>query len=300
MVFEWRINRKLNFNLKKTLIALLIGFLFINPAMVLAKTDSDYSVQKAEETSTKPSSDVLQGSVSVDITPYCENWSSKYAEKQINRIGTKLITANNIDKDIRFVVIKKKDANAYANMQDVITVYTGLLKYVETEDELAYVLGHEMGHISKSHVKKSVARSVIIATAGVTGSVLSIMGAVNNSEKMSKSGAIIVGGALAGKFTDTQLSKGQETKSDLASIDYLVNAGYNPLASISIMNKISGNYFDLFSDHPSGTKRIKRMYKYIEKNYPEYIEQGFDSVSYNRALKIINKNKKNKKNQNDL
>ena len=68
----------------------------------------------------------------------------------------------------------------------------------------------------------------------------------------------------------------------------MVNAGYNPLASISMLNKISGNYFDFFSDHPSGEKRIKKAYKYIQTNYPEYIKKGYSTTSYQRALKIIN------------
>ena len=88
------------------------------------------------------------------------------------------------------------------------------------------------------------------------------------------------------------MSRGQETRADLASIDYLVKAGYNPLAAISMLNKISGNYFDFFSDHPSGKNRIKKSYKYTEKNYPEYLEKGYNSVSYERALMMINNKNK--------
>ena len=67
----------------------------------------------------------------------------------------------------------------------------------------------------------------------------------------------------------------------------MVNAGYNPLASISMLNKISGNYFDFFSDHPSGEKRIKKAYNYIQEKYTEYIKKGYPTTSYKRALKIV-------------
>lgn len=293
MVFEWRNYRKLNNNIKKSL-AVLIAVLFMAaPAGTLAaERPIDGNIIAAASSSkngAKSATDILQGSVSVDITPYYANWTSKEAYGHINRIGKRLIKSNDIEKHIQFVVSDDKDANAYANVKDIITVNIGLLKYVENEDELAYVIGHEMGHVTKTHVKKGIARNAVIATAAIAGTTLSVLGVAGNSSKMAKSGAIVTGGAVAGKIVDKTWSRGEETKADLASVDYLVNAGYNPLASISLMNKISGNYFDIFSDHPSGGKRIKKIYKYISKNYPEYIEKGYNSSSYERALQYINK-----------
>lgn len=50
----------------------------------------------------------------------------------------------------------KEDANASTNINNQISVYSGLLKYVETEDELAYVIGHEMGHVEKVMLKRAL------------------------------------------------------------------------------------------------------------------------------------------------
>ena len=233
-------------------------------------------------------SDVLQGSISVEIKPYYDNWSSNEAFNKINRIGTKLILTNGIEEDIVFVVSEKEDANASTNIHDRIEVYTGLLKYVETEDELAFVIGHEMGHVVKNHVKKSLARRVVTGITGATGTVLSVLGLVKNSSSLTKAGAVLAGTTVAGGVANKKFSRNQEIKADRESIDYMVKAGYNPLATISILNKISGNYFDFFSSHPSGEKRIKKAYEYIEDEYPEYIEQGYGTTSYERALKIIN------------
>lgn len=307
MVFERRTYQKLKNYLKRYFALLLIGFFILNPVCVAAKSNYTYypssavSTQTTEDTAVKISAktvpntsknidaNVLQGSVSVDIIPYCSNWTSQEAFNKINSIGTRLILANNLEKKMQFVVSEDEEANASTNINNVISVNLGLLKYVETEDELAFVVGHEMGHVTQNHVKKSIARNAVIATAGIAGTALSVLGVIGDSSKMTKSGAILAGSALVGKVADKKLSRGQETKSDSASIDYMVNAGYNPLATISILNKISGNYFDFFSDHPSGKTRIKKAYKYIEKNYPEYIEKGYNSTSYERALQMINK-----------
>lgn len=233
--------------------------------------------------------DVLQGSVSVQIKPYYDNWSSNEAFNKINRIGTKLILANDIEENIVFVVTDATDVNASTNIHDRIAINSGLLKYVETEDELAFVIGHEMGHVTKNHVKKSLARKVVTGVTGVTGTVLSVLGMVKDSSSLTKAGAILAGTTVVGGVANKKFSRNQEIKADRESIDYLVKAGYNPLATISILNKISGNYFDFFSSHPSGEKRIKKAYKYIEDKYPEYIEQGYGTASYERALKLIEK-----------
>lgn len=252
------------------------------------KTSKDIPVNSVKNSSLKNVNDVLKGSVEVQITPYCKDWTSSQAFNIINHIGLKLMTSNNIDEDIQFVVSEKEEANASTDLRNRIEVYKGLLEYVETEDELAFVIGHEMGHVTKNHVKKSIFRRGVTATAAVAGTVFNVLGIVSDSSKIAKTGAILIGSSAAGELVNKKLSRGQETKSDKLSIDYMVNAGYNPLASISMLNKISGNYFDFFSDHPSGEKRIKNAYKYIEKSYPEYIEKGYNTKSYERALKIIN------------
>lgn len=252
------------------------------------KTSKDIPVNSLKNSSLKNVNDVLKGSVEVQITPYCKDWTSSQAFNIINHIGLKLMTSNNIDEDIQFVVSEKEEANASTDLRNRIEVYKGLLEYVETEDELAFVIGHEMGHVTKNHVKKSIFRRGVTATAAVAGTVFNVLGIVSDSSRIAKTGAILIGSSAAGELVNKKLSRGQETKSDKLSIDYMVNAGYNPLASISMLNKISGNYFDFFSDHPSGEKRIKNAYKYIEKSYPEYIEKGYNTKSYERALKIIN------------
>lgn len=279
---------KINKILKKYLTVVLIGFFLLNPICAIANSPSPQCSNRSSITKSLESN-VLQGSVSVDIIPYCSNWSSQYAFNKINTIGTKLLLANGLEQHMQFVVVNDEDANASTNINNVISVNMGLLKYVETEDELAFVIGHEMGHVTKNHVRKSIARNAIVTTAGVAGSLATILGVISDSSKLTKSGAILTGSALVGKVADQKMSRGQETKSDLASIDYMVKAGYNPLATISILNKISGNYFDFFSDHPSGKNRIKKSYKYIEKNYPEYIKKGYNSTSYERAMQMINK-----------
>lgn len=75
------------------------------------------------------------------------------------------------------------------------------------------------------------------------------------------------------RFSMAYAGKKFEIKADKTAIDYMVNAGYNPVAYIAVMNKISGepNWFERSSSHPSGTERLNYMYEYIYSKYPEYL-----------------------------
>jgi len=69
-------------------------------------------------------------------------------------------------------------------------------------------------------------------------------------------------------------SKSYEVKADLVAIDYMVNAGYNPVAMITVMNKIGGESiwdWGILWSHPKTSTRLMKDYEYIYKKYPKYL-----------------------------
>lgn len=69
-------------------------------------------------------------------------------------------------------------------------------------------------------------------------------------------------------------SKKYEYQADLNGIDYMVKAGYNPIAMMTAVNKISAEPlwdWGFLSTHPKGSKRLLAMYKYIYTKYPQYL-----------------------------
>ena len=193
----------------------------------------------------------------MESKPLFKNWTTIKAYNKINTVGTRLLESSDINEDIVFSVKSSREANAYTNVADEIVLYTGILKYVETEDELAAIISHEIGHALNNDVRRSIARQTLLKLAGVPKEVAS------------------------------KKDRNAEYKADLTGVDLMVNANYNPLAEISILNKITGHYIDITASHPTGRKRLKALYDYINKNYPQYIQNGYPTVSYHRALKII-------------
>jgi len=92
-------------------------------------------------------------------------------------------------------------------------------------------------------------------------------------------------------------SKSYEHKADLLAIDYMVNAGYNPVAMITVMNKIGGESvwdWGILWSHPKTSKRLMKDYEYIYRKYPKYLSSDMTkNLNYvnwtHTAQKDINK-----------
>ena len=187
--------------------------------------------------------------------------NGKYQQK-INEVGFRLLNANRFPHRVHFVLNEatksKQIVNANARSFDrTVTVYKGILDYIDDDEELAAVLAHELGHMKQYST----------------------------------------GNWLWRRITMFVTPKRYEYDADLKGIDYMVKAGYNPLSMISFLNKIceekSGfhkfilyleelNYLFLLpiDTHPTGSKRLLHIYNYIRTNYPTYIAKGYNNEYY--------------------
>lgn len=200
------------------------------------------------------------------------NWNSTAALNKVNTIGSKIIKANGIGQKITFKVSDEADVNAYANINKEVYVYRGLLEYVTNDDELAGVISHELGHILNGHcAKQGVLNTCINVFANIT------------AQATGSTTAAGIGQQLA----SSKLSRKDEFEADITGVDLMTKAGYNPLAMISVLNKICGNYIDILQTHPSGEKRLLNIYNYVEYNYPAKLKTGFNTDSYSKALTLL-------------
>lgn len=157
-----------------------------------------------------------------------------------------------------FAILDSDDVNAFAAPSGFILVTRGLLRCAESEDELAAVLAHEIGHIQREHALLAIKKSrneKFLAVLG-TEAVKTAAGEYRSQ----------VGEVLDGMADDvlTMLksgySKGQEAEADGDSVTILRSAGYNPNAMITLLQKmekqLKPGHADFSSTHPKTADRI--------------------------------------------
>src|SRR5574344_680455 len=196
---------------------------------------------------------------SIDITDFCNVTMKNFWEKigkreqKVIEVGTKILTANKIDKRVAFNTNRSlKTINACAYLSDKkVVVYYGILPYIESDDELAYILSHEIAHALDAY-----------------------------------------GGPLKWINMEVN-SKSYETKADLIGIDLMAKAGYNPVAAITMANKtFPESYCDfwIFTSHPKTSVRLLNMYKYIYVKYPAELNSEMTSnLNYQNFLNSSSK-----------
>ena len=194
-------------------------------------------------------------------------WTSGPNFDKVNRIGKNLLTKNKLPNNIKFIVQESDDVNAFANVEGEVWVFTGLLKFVTNDDELAAVIAHEIGHIVNHHVTKQNTLGSLGATA------IANSGLSTNAQKMANTAATV--GML-------KMSRTDEYEADITGADLMTKAGYNPLGMVSMLNSLNagGTTSDFLSTHPAGDKRTMNVWDYLNYTYPAKTKVAYSNASF--------------------
>ena len=169
-----------------------------------------------------------------------------YPDKALNdyvtRIGQQLAAVSHRSKlKFEFKVVDSTDVNAFALPGGFIYITRGLLAYLNSEAELAAVLGHEIGHVTARH---SVRQHSASTATGVLGAVVTAATGVRGSQDLFN----LMGGALLSGY-----GRKHELESDRLGAQYLVKAGYDPRAIIEVIGVLKNQ--ELFEDSARQRRR---------------------------------------------
>src|SRR5215475_9996026 len=163
-------------------------------------------------------------------------------------------------------VITSPEVNAWCMPGGKIAVYTGIIEKLQiTDDELAAVMGHEISHALREHVRERASQELATSTgASLLGAVLGV----------GQTGTDLAG--LVGQVTYLlPYSRIHETEADRMGVELAARAGYDPRAAIALWQKMaklsSGNAPPaLLSTHPSNEARIRDLTEFSQKVLPLY------------------------------
>lgn len=208
-------------------------------------------------------------------------WNRPSFEKKVVMVGQRILQANEIPDKILFLVSKTDERNASASRfgsPNTIRIYKDMLDVIDSDDELAAVLSHEIAHITKRHTRKIYPKRV--GTRLVVGTTLVTAGTAAILATGGLAAPVVIGGAALMRKGNIDVSrpigKPYEKEADLIGLDYMVKAGYNPLAMETLQNKCaadSGPVTAFFSSHPGGTERLAYIHQAIETKYPQFLSQ---------------------------
>ncbi|MCH5277991.1 MAG: M48 family metalloprotease [Desulfovibrionaceae bacterium] len=153
---------------------------------------------------------------------------------------------------LNYKVYLTSEVNANASADGSVRVYSGLMDLM-TDDEIRFVLGHEIGHVAHGDTMRAM-RVAYIGSATRKG-----IGALSPTAQ-ALSGSVL--GDLLEATLNAQFSQSQESQADDYSMQFLKANGYNTQAAVTALRKLErlgGGGGGMLSSHPDSGKRAERM-----------------------------------------
>ena len=168
-----------------------------------------------------------------------------------------------VPRKIAFDMIDEQEVNAGAGPNLILVTY-GLMRFAESDDEIAVILGHELAHITKGHISKAMGVEMFAD--------LAILGVGILSEYLSPgSGTDVIRAASGvGQIFSRSYSRDLEREADyfglkytkLAGYDYEVASGVWERFAIEVPRSMIQNYLN---SHPTSPERMVRIEKIIKE-----------------------------------
>jgi predicted Zn-dependent protease len=239
----------------KTIVVALMAALtacVINPVtgdreLALVSADQEISIGEQQYA---PSKQMQGGDYSVDaaLTSY------------VRGVGEKLAAVSDRDLPYEFTVLNSSVPNAWALPGGKIAVNRGLLTELDSEAELAAVLGHEIVHAAARHGALAMQRGLLLQGALLATAVA--------AQRGDYPGLVVGAANLGAQLITMRYSRDAELESDEYGMQYMARAGYDPQAAVSLQEKFvelskknggdGGKLAELFASHPPSEERVEK------------------------------------------
>jgi len=237
-------------------------------------------------------------------------YQDQQLQDYVNEVGQKLAAVSHRpDIEYTFTVVDSPDINAFALPGGFIYINRGLMLYLNSEDQLAAVLGHEIGHVTARH---SVRQQAASQTNSVLAGVLVVATGVSSLGETSS----LLGGALLSGY-----GRDMELESDGLGAEYLAAAGYDPLAMVEVIGVLKNHedftkrtssggvsYHGVFATHPRNDTRLQevvgRANELASENEstvdPQIFRERMDGLTLGQSMQMAGSEARNRYYQNLL
>lgn len=232
--------------LRRTIPVLTIVSLLV--ALCPAGVDA-MSTEKEIELGQSYDQSIVASSV-VETDPLLNSYVQGIADNLWNQVARK-------DVPYSVKIIKDNQINSFATMGGFVYVNEGLIDFVQSDDELASVIGHETGHIERRHVitteSKAEILNLLFGLASMFSPIIYEFGGLGEAGIMAK------------------IERGNELQADRYGLQLMSRAGYDPESMVTMMAHLSvlqNEHSDAVSkyleDHPDPSARVSHLMGYPE------------------------------------
>jgi len=195
-------------------------------------------------------------------------------QRYLDRIGQRIAgICHHPDWEYHFVGVNHASINALALPGGYIYITRGMLEKMESESQLAAILAHETAHV--------VARDTAAAMTRQTGMTLLTMATLVSGEAPREVQQLVL---MANQFLSLSYSRQDEREADLAGLDYLVDAGYDPNGMVETMQILyelqTRRPIEFYSTHPLPANRIRYLKQRISQRYAQVLDGKTGKETY--------------------
>lgn len=184
--------------------------------------------------------------------------------QQVEAIGKRCVdAADQGHRDWEFAVFEDPTVNAFVLPGGQVAFYTGFLDMAKNDDQVAAVMGHEIGHVVGRHGAERASQG-LLAELGVSFAAL-LLG--NDSTHRADLAAALGAGITFGIILP--YSRNHEYEADSLGLQYMHTAGYDPQEAVNLwqsMNELgSSQPLEFLSTHPAPANRMRRLQEQVDQ-----------------------------------
>jgi len=224
-----------------------------------------------------------------DVLKQMKKYNNPKLQAYVNSIGQALAKHSHRSKiRFTFTIIDDPSVNAFALPGGYVYITTGIMAYLNSEAELAGVLGHEIGHVTARHGVQQ--QSASIASA-ILIDIIAKNSKNTNAKSLQQFGTAIIRG----------YGREHELQADQLGAEYLARVGYTPESMIDVVSVLKAqeefdkyqarkegrqprSYHGVFSSHPTNDRRLQEVIAAAKK----YKSSRSRPINHDAYLKQIN------------
>lgn len=233
----------------------------------------------------------------------------EYTNRRVRHLVNKLTAAAKADDTPWHVYVLRGDnvKNAAATRGNYVFVWTGMLRYVRDDNELAVIIAHEIGHVLANHAMPTPGEEANRMITGVAGAAA--------QEIIAHQGPYGAAAALAGSLV-TQAFKGvlvnpedqrKEYEADQVGLYIMADAGLDPEHAVSFWARVKddpsfgANAPEFFSSHPSSSNRMSSLHRLLNDAKARYRRAEFTSPRDDRFdVSLPSRNERRRRSSHDV